>query len=257
MSYYSGASLGELMKEKSSSSSYLTSSGGLTPSHQSMCEALGDAIATIHNQWQQSALLSNVSVTGGTSAVQGAISSASGLASPGTIIGRMSGTGSECVSRFPTSEMTALTPALRSYVSSIGSAFEELFNQFLDQALISNIIVDGGFCTCNIISGVPIPGTLIGAIGRLDSLSSGTSSLSITSGLIRQSAISKMDSNILVQGVPTTALDASLNGICQSLAETHSFWIENTNIENLVCNGGVTLPNGPVVGAVGNSGIFV
>lgn len=258
MSTYKPSTITSLMLNESNSKSTLTPTGSVSESYRSMCEALGEAIAQVHNTWQQIAIVSNIIVNGGTCPPQGPLSGGIGFGASGSINGRLSGTASACLSRFPTNAMTSKTPALTSHISSIAEAFEETFNLFLDTAVIINVEVSGGTCTCQIVPpGVPVPGSYFGGIGQLSTLEGNVTGSPVTKLIMKSLAISKMDSNILAQGTPTAALSDSLDAIFQVLENTHNTWMSSTKLQNLQVNGGVTFPNSPIVAATGAGGQFV
>jgi hypothetical protein len=254
---YNGAQLGNLFISYSSSKSELTSGGALTPSYTSMCLALGKAISQCHNIFQSTALVNNIIVNGGMCTVNGPLIAGIGNGGPGSVVGNISNVGSTCISEFPTSQMNDLTPALRSYIRSIGQGFETVFNNFITTSVVTGIIVNAGICTCQIIAGVPVPGTYFGGIGILAPLSSGVVGSPVNSSILYSTMLSLMDSNVLAQGIPTPSLAASLSSICDALQEYHTLWMNSSMISNLSVNGGITIPNGPITAGIGMAGSIV
>ena len=254
---FDGAELGSLIVNESLSKSELTAGGGLTEAQRSMCEAIGSAIAETQNIWQTSASVTGIIVNGGICSVGGPLAVGMGIGSPGCIVGRVSGTASACKSRFPTSAMYSQTDAMRSYANGIGQGFEDAYNDFLDSATISNLLVNGGTCTCQIILGVPIPGTYFGGIGILSSLSAGVSGTLVTSSIFKGLLQSYLDSNILAVGIPTEALTASMDAITTAVGNYFDTWMSSTSIQGVMVNGGITIPFGPIAAASGVGGSFV
>lgn len=255
--FYSGTALGNLIKSNSEEESNLVPNGGLTPSYQSMCESLGEAIAECHNAFQQSCSINGVTVFGGLCSPNGgSLSSGIGIASPGSISGVVSNVGSTCISKFPSSGMNSLTPSLRSYVSAVGGGFQNVYNQFLATSSLFGIEVNGGSCSCQVISGAPIPGSFSGGVGKLSSLSSGVAGVPITATQLFSTMLGLMDSNILATGSPTESLRASLRALCSAIEEYHQDWMTNTKITDLQVSGGLTIPYGPISGGLGFGGML-
>lgn len=254
--FFNGSELGNLIVNEALGKSELTAGGGLTAAQNSLCTSIGEAIAEVHNSWQSSASLTGILVNGGVCFPLGVLTAGIGVGAPGSIVGRLSGTASACTSQFPTSQMYSRTDAMYSYANSIGQGFEDAFNNFLDSAVISNLLVNGGLCTCQVILGVPIPGTYSGGIGILSTLSSGVSGILVTPSILKSLILSHMDSNILAVGTPTEALDASIDSICTALANYFDTWMSSTSIQGVLVNGGVTFPFSPIAAAIGLGGSF-
>lgn len=254
---YDAGTLGSLIKSYSEQTSELMVGGSLTDAQSSFCLAIGEAIAETQNTWQDSATVTGIQVNGGICAPLGPLTGGMGVGAPGSIVGTISGTGSNATSKFPTSAMASLTPALRSYVKSIGDGFETIFNQLLTTSTISNILVSGGFCTCQIILGASVPGTYSGGLGILTSLTSGLKGTALTSGNLYSEILSRLDSNVLAVGNPTPSLNASLRAICSAIEEHHDAWLDSTSINNLLVGGGLSIPYGPLVGSLGLGGKFI
>ena len=258
MSEYSSGTLENLCISESNGKSSLTPQGSITSSYSSMCAALGSAIATTHNAWQSSASIDNILVTGGTCSPQGPLVGGIGFGAPGSISGRVSGTVGELLSLFPTNAMADRTDALTSHMTSVAEAWEETFNSFLDTAVIQNILVSQGTCSCRIVVPIgPIPGSYSGGEGVLPSLTGFVTGSPVTQEVMRALAISKMDSTILAKGTPTQALSDSLDAIFKAIQDNHESWLQGTSIENLKVDGGFTFPGAPIVGAVGSGGEFI
>jgi hypothetical protein len=257
MSNYNSADIINTILTLSNNKSSLTALGLVSDSYKSMCIAIGESIAAAHNTWQQSAIINNIIVNGGSCPPQGPLSSGIGVG-VGSIIGRLFNTVNFCMSKFPTDNMTSRTPALSSHIQSIAEAFQETFNNFLDVAVLNNIEVSGGTCTCQIVPpGIPIPGSYFGGIGTLTKLEGNLASIPLSKNVMKTLAISKMDSNILAEGLPTLALDESLDAIFEALEIIHKNWLSSTSIQNIIVSGGLTFPGSPIVAAMGVGGKFI
>ena len=244
------------LKLASSDESNLMGQGVLTKAYQNIMRAIAEGISEQHNNWQDNAIINSVTVFGGTCAPLGSISNAIGIATIGTIIGRMSGTGSYILTKVPNEEIPDIKKALKSYLKGIGDAFDNVFNNFLDTAIINNIEINGGLCTCQIVAGAPVPGTLIAADGDLASLDGNMIGIIPNKGLFKNEILGLFDSNVLANGSPTKALNSSIDAISSVLEEIISDWLVNTKVNELVASGGLTIPNSPVSGAIGTGGIF-
>ncbi len=254
---FSAGALESELTNNSRGQSELMGQGILTNQYASIMRVIAEGISEVHNNWQLAVRVIGVNVNGGVSADTGPISGAIGVASVGTINGRIGGASGNILGRVPNNEIPRVTNALRTFIYSIGQGFEDAFNNFLETAVISNIQVNGGTCTCKITSGGPIPGTLISANGKLGTLEDNMTGIIPTEGVLFSTMINLIDSNLLGQGVMTKALKGSYEKISIGLGDYIEVWLRGTKLENLVCSGGVTNVGGPVVGAIGNAGEFI
>ena len=252
---YSANGLATVIKNKARSKSTLMVAGTLTDPHIKMCDMVGEAVAEKHNAWQGSAVVNNIQVFGGTCGNLSALSSGQGLGAPGSILGTMSGTGNNCASKFPNADFPAQTDAMTSYMQGVGAGFEQIFNSFMGIAIVSNIEVSGGMCTTTLVLGAPIPGTYAGGDGVLSKLEGNISGI-FNAGLLKTAMLGGMNSAVLVNGIPTDATNDSIDAFCEAFQEYHETWMAGTQITGLLVNGGLTIVNAPIVGAIGLGGKF-
>jgi len=148
---------------------------------------------------------------------------------------------------------------LKSFIESVGQAFKTIYNEWLDTTLFKDIQVNGGTCTCKIVSGTPIPGTYNNGIGEIAILSESISTNFPRSVQIKNEILKELKSQMLQaeDGIPTSALKTWIKAIAEGITSMQNQWLDGTKMESLQVNGGLTFPNSPIVGAQGKAGKLV
>lgn len=252
---YLESSIISKLKQYSSQKGELVVSGGLTDAYLEFCECLGAGITASMELYEATATFSNIFTNGGICTTLGPLSGSIGNLLPSGIIGSLENVYGNTISNFPNSNFVDITEAFNSFLIAIGTGFETTFNQKSLLSTLSNIQVNGGVCTCQIIAGVPIPGTYFGGTGQLPILYSNTDFI-LDYSTLYANITNNLDSNILPEGTMTDSLKASIEAITEAIVDMHITWLQTTSVTGIQVNGGVTLPNQPIINALGAGGIF-
>jgi hypothetical protein len=225
-------------------------------------EKICTGIESSWNTWQQSVIVNNIQVNGGSCTPTGPLGApAIGIGPPGCITQQFQSSANEILGNFPADGFEEVTPELKAFITGIAEGLLQTLNQWVTMISLQNIQVNGGLCTCQIIPPPgpgPIPGSYSNGIGQLAMLQGNlqpelqqqqivTSIKNAFTDELKQS-----ESGDLTEGV-IAFVEGFVEGFMQSIQQ----WMQGTQVTALQVNGGTTFPGAPLAAAMGMNGRLV
>jgi len=239
--------------------STLVPSGSPTDATEEVVAGFAGGMAQTMQDWQREVRINNVLVNGGTTGAPGPVNQAQGIMLLGAFSKKIKSKNvlNNTKSFFPGNTIVELTGPLEAAVDAVASTFAEVFNFWLDLLIITGIEVSGGTAT-GFFAPAPIPGTVIMAKGKLPSLDSGVA-FKIPSTLFQQILLNTLGPELRLSedGEVTDPMKDLIAAMGEGVMQMYDEWLLNTKIENILVNGGVAVPSGPVAAAFGILGELV